>query len=133
VVKLADGVGYVVNQPTDLDGPANLAVVGKVAYRATKKGVRAWDVEDINAPKLLDFHADADFGAGLAALIADDPHRLAVVDAGGRLYVIPLGQQRPGRAPEDVPRRACKGQLELVRISVGSPPFSSESGYARPP
>ena len=79
-----------------LSGPKQLlAVVGKVSYWATAKGVRAYDVQNIDAPLLLDFHADADFGEGLAALIAQDPKQLAVVDSDGRLYVIPLGSSGP--------------------------------------
>jgi hypothetical protein len=87
---------YITHAYFGIAGPKQLlAVVGKVSYWATAKGVRAYDVEDINAPKLLDFHADADFGEGLAALIAEDPTQLAVVDAEGRLYVIPLGSSGP--------------------------------------
>lgn len=89
-------VDYITHAYFGVAGPKQLlGVVGKVAYWATAKGVRAYDVEDINAPKLLDFHADADFGEGLAALVAVDPERLAVVDAEGRLYVIPLGSSGP--------------------------------------
>jgi hypothetical protein len=87
---------YITHAYFGLSGPKQLlAVVGKVSYWATAKGVRAYDVTDIDAPVLLDFHADADFGEGLAALIAQDPTHLAVVDADGRLYVIPLGSSGP--------------------------------------
>jgi hypothetical protein len=75
-----------------LPGPKRLlGVVGKVAYWATATGVRAYDVANIDAPKLLDFHADAAVGEGLATLIAADAAHLAVADADGRLFVIPLG------------------------------------------
>jgi hypothetical protein len=87
---------YITHASFGLAGPKRLlGVVGKVSYWATAKGVRAFDVEDIDAPKLLDFHADADFGEGLATLIADDPTQLAVADAEGRLFVIPLGSSGP--------------------------------------
>ena len=52
-------------------------------------------MSDIDAPKLLDFHADVDFGEGLATLIAADAERLAVTDAAGRLYLVPLGSSGP--------------------------------------
>lgn len=77
-------------------GPKQLlGVVNEISYWATAKGVRAYDITDLDAPKLLDFHADADFGEGLAVLIADSADRLAVADAEGRLFVIPLGQSGP--------------------------------------
>ena len=89
-------VDYITHAYFGLGGPKQLlAVVGKVSYWATPTGVRAYDVENIDAPKILDFHADADFGEGLAALIAEDPTQLAVADAEGRLFLIPLGSSGP--------------------------------------
>lgn len=54
VVKLADGVGYVVNQPTDLDGPANLAPVdpGTAARVVSKGGVLRVELIDVSTPTM---------------------------------------------------------------------------------
>jgi hypothetical protein len=87
---------YITHAHFGIAGPKQLlGVVNKVSYWATAKGVRAYDITDLDAPKLLDFHADADFGEGLAVLIADSADQLAVADADGRLFVIPLGQSGP--------------------------------------
>jgi hypothetical protein len=87
-----------------------LGVVGHVAYWATETGVRAYDVTNIDAPKLLGFHADVAFGEGLATLMASDDTRLAVADAEGRLYLIPLGSSGP---------------VVPLKTYLGEPPASS--------
>lgn len=112
-------VDYVTHAYFGLPGPKQLlGVVGKVAYWATAKGVRAYDVENIDAPKLLDFHADADFGEGLAALIADDAEQLAVADAEGRLFVIPLGSS---------------GKVEPLQTYLGEPGEGSAGSCGNAP
>ena len=93
---VGSGLPYTTHAYLSLKGPKRLlAVVGQIAYLATAKGVRAYDVSDVNAVKLLDYHADADFGDGLATLIAAGGDRLAVTDGAGKLYVIPLGSSGP--------------------------------------
>jgi hypothetical protein len=93
---VGSGLPYTTHAYLGISGPKRLlAVVDQVAYLATAKAVRAYDVSDVNAVKLLDYHADADFGAGLATLIASDEDRLAVTDDKGRLWVIPLGSSGP--------------------------------------
>lgn len=106
---VGSGLPYTTHAYFGLEGPKRvLAVVDQIAYLATQKGVRAYDVSDVDAPALLDYHADADFGEGLATLIAADGERLVVTDAAGRIYLIPLGSSgaaaplvvRDGPAPD---------------------------------
>ena len=93
---VGSSVDFITHAHLSLSGAKRLlGVVGRVAYWATESGVRAYDVTDLDAPKLLDFHADVALGEGLATLMASDATRLAVTDAEGRLYVIPLGSSGP--------------------------------------
>jgi hypothetical protein len=100
----------------EVAGPKRLlGVVDHVAYLATPSGVRAYDVTDVPGQSgpddarmpLLDFHADIDLGDGLATLIASDSRRLAMIDAEGRLYVVPLDRS---------------GAVAPLRIYDGPPP-----------
>jgi hypothetical protein len=95
---VGSGMNYLTHAYFGSHSPQKLlAVVGQVAYLASAKAVTAWSVADIDAPALLDFHVDADFGDGLATLVAADAKRLVVSDADGRLHVVPLDGSGPAR------------------------------------
>ncbi|MFT3772898.1 MAG: hypothetical protein QM820_46525 [Minicystis sp.] len=108
--EIGSGLPYTTHAYFGGKGPKRLlAVAGQIAYLASAKGVHAYDVADIDNPKLIDFHADADFGEGLATLVAADETQLAVTDAAGRLYVIPLGGS---------------GTIAPITVHPGPPPAS---------
>jgi hypothetical protein len=99
-------------------GPKRLlGVTGQVAYLATPDGIRAYEISDIDQPKLLSYEAHINFGEGLARLIATSDRWLAVVDASGALYVVPShvsGRVEPlrvyGAEGPPAPAPSCNGQ-----------------------
>lgn len=116
--SVGSSVDWITHAYFGLAGPKRLlGVVGNVSYWATATGVRAYDVENLDAPKLLDFHADAAFGEGLAVLIAADETQLAVADSDGRLYVIPLDRS---------------GAVEPLKTYLGAPPPAAGSCVGNP-
>lgn len=113
---LGSGDGTVTHVYLGIKGPKRLlGVVNQIAYLATTSGVRAYDLTDVPGPSagddakmpLLDFHADIDFGEGLATLIASDGQRLAVIDSEGRFYVVPLDRS---------------GAVSPLEVYLGPPP-----------
>jgi hypothetical protein len=79
-----------------LPGPkALLTVAAQKAYFATADGVHAYDVSDIQAPALTDFHAEIALDPDTTRLLAAGAHHLALADTEGNLYLVPLDRSGP--------------------------------------
>ncbi|NOU31413.1 MAG: hypothetical protein HOO96_26235 [Polyangiaceae bacterium] len=86
-----------------LPGPKRLvAVAAKHAYVATQGGVRRYDIDDVDAPRLAPEELRADFGE-LPRPLSESDAELALV-AKDRIYLVPFGLTTPD------------GQVEPLRV-----------------